>query len=143
MEVVSVKVRWRRFGHEAVAGGRPGRCVPGPGRFSPKILTRAEGNPFFVEEVIRMLIERGDLAQYAAWGWDDAAGAFDRVRLPARSVTDDDLGPIDLALSEHIGRPMTGGFDPVGIVVMVLLWQRAGRVARRPSDGRPREADAV
>ena len=28
---------------------------------------------------------------------------------------------VDLSLSEHLGRPMTGGFDPVGIALMAVL----------------------
>jgi predicted ATPase len=34
------------------------------------ITGRAEGNPFFVEELIRTLIERGALAQSGHGGWE-------------------------------------------------------------------------
>ena len=45
-----------------------------------------------------MLMEHGDLGQYGEWGWRDALPAFHRVLVPGRQVTDDELGPIDLAL---------------------------------------------
>ena len=45
-----------------------------------------------------MLMEVGDLDQYRSWGWMDADEALARVRVPARRVTDAELGPIDLAL---------------------------------------------
>jgi predicted ATPase len=35
-----------------------------PDRVRESILSRAEGNPFFVEEVIRMLIERGGIERH-------------------------------------------------------------------------------
>jgi class 3 adenylate cyclase/tetratricopeptide (TPR) repeat protein len=44
------------------------------------ILERAEGNPFFVEEIIRMLIDRGAVAPSAA-GWA-ATSAIDAVEIP-------------------------------------------------------------
>ena len=43
-------------------------------------------------------MEVGDLDQYRSWGWMDADEALARVRVPARRVTDAELGPIDLAL---------------------------------------------
>jgi predicted ATPase len=43
------------------------------------ILSKAEGNPFFVEEVIRMLIERGAIQQQAG-RW--VADAIDEIEIP-------------------------------------------------------------
>jgi tetratricopeptide (TPR) repeat protein len=42
---------------------------------------RAEGNPFFVEELIRTLIERGALAQSEDGGWE-ATGLIESVAVP-------------------------------------------------------------
>jgi len=51
-----------------------------PARVRDFILQRAEGNPFFVEEIIRMLIDRGAVAQSAA-GWAATSG-MDAVDIP-------------------------------------------------------------
>jgi class 3 adenylate cyclase/tetratricopeptide (TPR) repeat protein len=45
------------------------------------IAGRAEGNPFFVEELIRTLIERGALAQSDDGGWE-ATGLIESVTVP-------------------------------------------------------------
>ena len=51
-----------------------------PGRVRDLILARAEGNPFFVEEVIRMLIEHGVIERRAdRW---IATGAVESVEIP-------------------------------------------------------------
>jgi predicted ATPase len=44
------------------------------------ILARAEGNPFFVEEVIRMLIDRGAIVQQGGHWW--ATAAIEGVEIP-------------------------------------------------------------
>ncbi len=51
-----------------------------PDRTRDAILRKAEGNPFFVEEVIRMLIERGALVQQQ--GRWRAAAEIDSVQIP-------------------------------------------------------------
>ena len=43
-----------------------------------------------------MVATPGDMAQYASWGWSDAAEALARVRVPIEPATA--LGPIDEAL---------------------------------------------
>ncbi|MGO9021358.1 MAG: ATP-binding protein [Syntrophobacteraceae bacterium] len=45
------------------------------------ITGRAEGNPFFVEELIRTLVERGALAQSENGGWE-ATGLIESVAVP-------------------------------------------------------------
>ncbi|HEU5346696.1 MAG TPA: adenylate/guanylate cyclase domain-containing protein [Ktedonobacterales bacterium] len=45
----------------------PGSAVPASLRQS--ILERADGNPFYVEEIVRMLVDRGALAPDGAGGW--------------------------------------------------------------------------
>lgn len=49
----------------------PGSGVPIPLRQS--ILERADGNPFYVEEIVRMLVDRGALAREESGGWRVAA----------------------------------------------------------------------
>jgi predicted ATPase len=50
--------------------------LPEPTR--DRIMARAEGNPFFVEEVVRMLIERGVIvADGSRWVATDAAGGVE------------------------------------------------------------------
>ncbi|WP_374689235.1 adenylate/guanylate cyclase domain-containing protein, partial [Promineifilum sp.] len=51
-----------------------GGADPPEGLRAP-ILTRAEGNPLFVEEIVSHLIERGQLARDDAGTWSPAAGA--------------------------------------------------------------------
>ena len=51
-----------------------------PAQVRDFILGRADGNPFFVEEIIRMLIDRGAVAPSAA-GWA-ATSAIDAVEIP-------------------------------------------------------------
>ena len=51
-----------------------------PAHARDSILERAEGNPFFVEEIIRMLIDRGAVAPSAA-SWA-ATSAIDAVEIP-------------------------------------------------------------
>jgi predicted ATPase len=49
-----------------------------PGRTRDLIMARAEGNPFFVEEVVRMLIERGVIvAEGDRWVATDQAGGVE------------------------------------------------------------------
>jgi ABC-type oligopeptide transport system substrate-binding subunit/class 3 adenylate cyclase len=49
-----------------------------PGRFKDHILERAEGNPFFLEEVLRSLIDEGAIAQEEATGhWLATRGVAD------------------------------------------------------------------
>jgi predicted ATPase len=51
-----------------------------PGRVRDLILARAEGNPFFVEEVIRMLIEHGVIVRRGdLW---IATGAVESIEIP-------------------------------------------------------------
>ena len=45
-----------------------------------------------------MVATPGDLEQYERWGWDDAAAALARVRVPCEVVDDDELSPLDRAL---------------------------------------------
>ena len=45
-----------------------------------------------------MIATPGDLEQYERWGWDDAAAALARVRVPREVVDDDELSPLDRAL---------------------------------------------
>ena len=49
-----------------------------PDRVRDLIMTRAEGNPFFVEEVVRMLIERGVIVEEGnRWVATEAVGSID------------------------------------------------------------------
>jgi choline dehydrogenase-like flavoprotein len=68
-----------------------------------------------------MVMERGDPSQYARWGWTDAAEAFERVQVPARRVTGDELGPIDRALeaATSTARHVELSADATGRVTVV------------------------
>ena len=68
-----------------------------------------------------MVMERGDPSQYDRWGWTDAAEAFERVQVPARRVTGDELGPIDRALeaSTSTARRVELSADASGRVTVV------------------------
>ncbi len=52
-----------------------------PERIRDLILNKAEGNPFFVEEVIRMLIDRGGIVRGASGGWM-ASGEVQTIDIP-------------------------------------------------------------
>jgi choline dehydrogenase/5-(hydroxymethyl)furfural/furfural oxidase len=45
-----------------------------------------------------MVATAGDLRQYRSWGWDDAAEALARVRVPREAPVRAELGPMDRAL---------------------------------------------
>jgi len=107
-----------------------------------------------------MVATPGDLAQYAAWGWTDAADALARVRVPSEPATV--LGPVDAALlaaaddatvadlTARDGRRMTSAdvyLDAVTLRVgaTAAAIERSGRRATgvRLTDGAVVAADAV
>ena len=51
-----------------------------PGSLADRIIALAEGNPLFVEEMVRMLVDRGVL-RFVDGGWE-LAGAVDQVEIP-------------------------------------------------------------
>jgi class 3 adenylate cyclase/predicted enzyme related to lactoylglutathione lyase len=53
-----------------------------PENLRKMILAKAEGNPFFVEEVIRMLIDRGGVARDAATGKWTVTREIDTIEIP-------------------------------------------------------------
>jgi ABC-type oligopeptide transport system substrate-binding subunit/class 3 adenylate cyclase len=53
-----------------------------PQQLKGRILRHAEGNPFYVEEVIRSLIDRGALVQEGASGRWEATGAVAEIAIP-------------------------------------------------------------
>jgi len=72
-------------------------AVAAPGWTFPEPFTRGRGLGGS-GAVNGMVADVGDPAQYAAWGWDDAPSALDRVRMPVTPAADHELGPIDRAL---------------------------------------------
>ena len=89
----------------------PGRLFPGP---------FARGRGIGGSSAVNgMIATAGDPAQYARWGWHDAAEAFARVRVPLERPDDEELGPVDRALlaaapdaevvtlTRHAGRRVT------------------------------------
>ena len=72
-------------------------AVAAPGWTFPEPFTRGRGLGGS-GAVNGMVADAGDPAQYAAWGWEDAPSALERVRVPVTLAADHELGPIDGAL---------------------------------------------
>ncbi len=53
-----------------------------PAQVRQYILSKTEGNPFFVEEVIRMLIDRGGIARHATSGHWVVTGDVQKIEIP-------------------------------------------------------------
>ena len=68
-----------------------------PGRVFPGSFVRGRGLGGS-SAVNGMIATPGDLRQYEAWGWVDAADAFARIRVPCERAADAELGPLDRAL---------------------------------------------
>jgi class 3 adenylate cyclase len=98
-----------------------------PDRIRDLILARAEGNPFFVEEVVRMLIERGVIvAQGDRWVATEAVSAIEIPEtlhglLLARIDQLPDDAKRSLRIAAVIGRQF-----PVRVLVEVLESQLGG-----------------
>jgi choline dehydrogenase-like flavoprotein len=102
----------------------PGRTFPGP-----LVRGRGLGGSGAING---MVATAGDPAQFAAWGWDDAATAFDRIRVPLERADDSELGPLDRALvaaapdaepamlTRHAGRRVTAADAYLGDVDVEL-----------------------
>nr|PZN55960.1 MAG: hypothetical protein DIU68_07285 [Chloroflexota bacterium] len=54
-----------------------------PASLREAILSRAEGNPFFVEEVVRNLLDTGAVEKAAGGGWVVRASSLDELEVPA------------------------------------------------------------
>jgi predicted ATPase/class 3 adenylate cyclase len=115
-----------------------------PGALRAEILAKAEGNPFFVEEIIERLIDEGALTQegdrWRAVGTIEAAPIPDSVQaLLAARV--DSLAPLERrALQEAavIGRtfwaaPVTEAISEDGVTDALISLERKGLIFVRPT----------
>ena len=62
-----------------------GRSEPVPDTFLDAVYRRCEGNPFFAEELLRALVERGDIV-LTDGRWDGAGTAVEQMRIPESIV---------------------------------------------------------
>ncbi len=67
-----------------------------PARLRDTILAKTEGNPFFVEEVVRSLVDLGGLV------WDDAAGRWRLTEQAARIAIPDTLQGVIMARIDRL-----------------------------------------
>jgi class 3 adenylate cyclase/tetratricopeptide (TPR) repeat protein len=111
--------RYTEIGLQALADADSEELVAGllgsaaaPAELAPRILARAEGNPLFIQEVVRSLVEEGFLARGEARGGWQIQRALDDVAIPdslqsllaARIDRLDDKARQVLQLAAVIGR---------------------------------------
>jgi len=99
---------------------------PLPARLHEAILAKAEGNPFFVEEVLRSLIERGALVrQGAEW---KVTGLVETIQVP------DTLQGVLLARLDRLPEETKRVIQKAAVIGRVFLYRVLDHMARGEAD---------
>jgi len=103
-----------------------------PPKLKERILSRAEGNPFYVEEVIRSLIDDGAIVQ------DEATGRWQATRGVAEIAIPDTLHGVLMARIDRLQEEAKRVLQLAAVMGRVFLYRVLAAIAReeRELDGR-------